>query len=59
MGGVECPVLYAGAPPGLVAGAMQVNVQLPANVPSGDAVPVVLAVGEAMSPDTVTIAIRR
>jgi len=59
MGGVECPVLYAGAPPGLVAGAMQVNVQLPANVPSGDAVPVVLSVGEAMSPDTVTIAIRR
>ena len=59
IGGVECPVLYAGAPPGLVAGAMQVNVQLPANVPVGDAVPVVLAVGEAMSPDTVTIAIRR
>lgn len=59
IGGVECSVLYAGAPPGLVAGAMQVNVQLPANVPLGDAVPIVLAVGESLSPDTVTLAIRR
>ena len=59
MGGVECPVLYAGAPPGLVAGALQINVQLPAGVPTGESVPVVLAVGEALSPDTVTIAIRR
>jgi uncharacterized protein (TIGR03437 family) len=59
MGGVECPILYAGAPPGLVAGAMQVNVQLPSNVPAGERVPIVLSVGEALSPDTVTIAIRR
>ena len=59
MGGVECPVLYAGAPPGLVAGALQINVQLPAGVPTGESVPVVLAVGEALGPDTVTIAIRR
>ena len=59
MGGVECPVLYAGAPPGLVAGALQINVLLPAGVPIGESVPVVLAVGEALSPDTVTIAIRR
>ena len=59
IGGVECPVLYAGAPPGLVAGALQINVQLPAGVPLGEAVPVVLSVGEALSPDTVTMAIRR
>ncbi len=59
MGGVECPVLYAGAPPGLVAGAIQINVQLPVGVPVGEAVPVTLAVGEALSPDTVTLAIRR
>ncbi|MBY0503297.1 MAG: hypothetical protein K2X03_05290 [Bryobacteraceae bacterium] len=59
IGGVNCPILYAGAPPGLVAGALQVNVLLPANVPVGEAVPVVLGVGEALSPDTVTIAIRR
>ena len=59
MGGVECPVLYAGAPPGLVAGALQINVQLAAGVPAGESVPVVLAVGEALSPDSVTIAIRR
>jgi uncharacterized protein (TIGR03437 family) len=59
MGGVECPVLYAGAPPGLVAGAMQVNVQLPDGVPRGETVPVVLGVGESMSLETVTIAIKR
>jgi uncharacterized protein (TIGR03437 family) len=59
MGGTECPILYAGAPPGLVAGAMQINVQLPADVPVGERVPIVLSVGEALSPDTVTIAIRR
>lgn len=58
IGGLDCPVLYAGAPPGLVAGALQINVQLPANVPRGEAVPVVLSVGEASSPDRVTVAIR-
>ncbi len=58
LGGVLCPILYAGAPPGLVAGALQINIQLPANVPTGDAVPIVLSVGEALSPDTVTLAIR-
>jgi uncharacterized protein (TIGR03437 family) len=49
-------VLYAGAAPGLVAGAMQVNIQLPADLPRGVAVPVVLVVGEVASPAGVTIA---
>jgi uncharacterized protein (TIGR03437 family) len=54
--GEYAKVLYAGAAPGLVAGAMQVNIQLPAGLPRGVAVPVVLIVGEVASPAGVTIA---
>jgi uncharacterized protein (TIGR03437 family) len=57
VGGTRATVLYAGAAPGLTAGVMQVNVQLPANVPTG-AVPVVLQVGQTASPATVTVAVR-
>ncbi len=39
--------LYAGSAPGLVSGVMQVNVIIPANAPTGSAVPVVVTVGTA------------
>ena len=35
--GVGAPVLFAGQAPGLIAGAVQVNIQIPAGTASGDA----------------------
>ena len=54
--GKDAVVLYAGGAPGLVAGAMQVNVQIPAGTASGE-VPVLLTVGDKASPNGVTIAV--
>jgi uncharacterized protein (TIGR03437 family) len=51
-------VKYAGGAPGLVAGLMQVNVQIPAGIETGNAVPVVLRVGSVFSQAGVTIAVR-
>jgi uncharacterized protein (TIGR03437 family) len=58
IGGLDAQVLYAGAAPGLIAGVLQVNLAVPQGVPSGPAVPIVLAVGTTPSPDGVTLAIR-
>ena len=57
IGGVPAQVLYAGAAPGMVAGVMQINVQVPAAVPSGDNL-VSLTVGKTASPQSVTIAVQ-
>ena len=57
IGGQAAQVLYAGGAPGEVAGLMQVNVQIPAGIQTGDAVPVVLQVGNTSAP-VVTIAVR-
>ena len=58
VGGQDAPVNYVGGAPGLVAGVMQVNVQIPSGIQTGDAVPVVLRVGDAFSQGDVTIAVR-
>jgi uncharacterized protein (TIGR03437 family) len=58
VGGQDAPVKYAGGAPGLVAGLMQVNIQIPSGIQTGNAVPVVLRVGDAFSPGGVTIAVR-
>jgi uncharacterized protein (TIGR03437 family) len=58
IGGQNAPVQYAGGAPGMVAGLMQVNVQIPAGIQTGNAVPVVLRVGDAFSQSGVTIALR-
>jgi uncharacterized protein (TIGR03437 family) len=58
LGGVNAQVLYAGAAPGLVAGLVQVNVRVPTNVTSGNAVPVLLRVGNFESPAQVTMAVK-
>jgi uncharacterized protein (TIGR03437 family) len=57
VGGQEAPIIYAGGAPGEVAGLMQVNVQIPAGIQSGSAVPVVLRVGAVSSQAGVTIAL--
>jgi len=48
---------YAGGAPGLTAGLMQINAQIPIGTPSGPAVPVVISVGGVPSPSGVTIAV--
>jgi len=58
IGGRLAEVHYAGAAPQLVAGVLQVNAKVPADVLPGDAVPVVLMVGKTASPASVTLSIR-
>lgn len=58
IGGRAATVTYAGAAPGMVSGLLQINVQIPANAPTGDAVPVVVRVGNNNSQDGVVMAIR-
>ena len=49
VGGIPATVIYAGTAPGIVTGAMQVNVQIPSNAPSGPSVPIVITVGTGTS----------
>lgn len=58
LGGVEATPVYAGAAPDSVTGLMQVNVRIPDATPSGGTVPVVLAVGTALSQVGATVAVR-
>ena len=58
IGGQPAEVLYAGSAPGLVAGMLQVNARVTDGILSGDAVPVVLSIGSASSPSTVTMAVQ-
>jgi uncharacterized protein (TIGR03437 family) len=56
VGGINAPVQFAGLAPGFV-GLYQVNVQVPAGVAPGPAVPLVLSQG-GVSSNTVTLALR-
>ncbi len=59
IGGVATAApVYAGTLPGGVAGAFQIDVTVPANAPTGSAVPVVLTIGKNSSPMTLTMAIQ-
>ncbi len=55
--GVDAPVSYAGAVPGNVAGLLQVNVTVPASVPSGQ-LPVILTIGGTSSRSDVTVSVQ-
>lgn len=57
VGGASADILYAGAAPELISGVLQVNCRVPAQIDAGNAVPVVLRVGDAISPP-VTVAVR-
>ena len=50
IGGGVAPVTFAGQAPGLIAGATQVNIQVPQNAPVGDAVSLEIYVGGYFSP---------
>jgi uncharacterized protein (TIGR03437 family) len=56
IGGIEAVVQFSGLVPGTV-GEYQVNVQVPANVASGSAVPVVISIGGSTS-NVATIAVK-
>lgn len=58
IGGQAAQVGYHGAAPGLVAGVVQINVQVPENVAPGPAVPVNLTVDGTAGLNTVTVAIQ-
>src|SRR5262249_37338582 len=59
IGGVPIPVVqYAGGAPGLVAGVLQVNIQIPQRDPTGDAVPIRINVAGQNSQANVTLAIK-
>jgi uncharacterized protein (TIGR03437 family) len=57
IGGQPAYVQYAGGASGLVAGVMQVNLQIPAGIAPGNAVPVSVQVGTVTTPAGVTIAV--
>jgi uncharacterized protein (TIGR03437 family) len=57
VGGQQVTPQYAGGALGLVAGVMQVNVQIPAGIAAGNSVPVTVQVGTATTPTGVTIAV--
>jgi uncharacterized protein (TIGR03437 family) len=58
VGGQPAEIAYAGAAPNAVAGLLQVNFRVPSRAPLGDAVPIVLKVGNSQSADGITMAVR-
>lgn len=56
IGGLPAVVEYAGEAPGLAAGLIQVNAQIPDTVPHGTQVPVTITIGDVIS-NQVSIAI--
>ena len=57
IGGMDAPVVYAGAAPQSVAGLFQVNVKVPTGLPPGPNT-VILTIGGASSRSDATVAIR-
>jgi uncharacterized protein (TIGR03437 family) len=57
IGGKNATVNFAGGAPGLVAGVIQVNAQIPAGITTGSAVPISVQVGTSNSQPGVTIAV--
>jgi uncharacterized protein (TIGR03437 family) len=57
IGGADAQVLYAGGAPALVNGVVAVNAVIPVDITPGDAVSVVVTVGDKSSPANVTISV--
>src|SRR4029077_6290084 len=49
VGGRDATVTYAGGAPGLIAGVMQINVQIPAGISTGNSVPLTIQVGGVLA----------
>jgi uncharacterized protein (TIGR03437 family) len=58
IGGVAANVLYAGAAPGLLAGVVQVNVQIPSGLGTNTAAPISLQMGSFTTQPGVTVSIQ-
>ena len=57
IGGQPASIAFYGEAPNLVSGVMQLNVQIPLNIPSGD-VPIVVSVGGSTSQNGVTVSVK-
>jgi uncharacterized protein (TIGR03437 family) len=57
IGGQQVPYTYAGEAPGMVAGVMQLNVQIPVNAPSGP-LSIQVSVGGNMSQNGITVTVQ-
>jgi uncharacterized protein (TIGR03437 family) len=57
IGGQSVTPQYAGQAPGAVAGVMQINAQIPSGTQAGNAVPVVVQVGNVSTQAGVTVAV--
>ena len=57
VGGVPASYSFAGEAPGLIAGVLQINVQIPANAPSGN-VQLVVSIGPNSSQQNVTVSVQ-
>ncbi|MDP2996287.1 MAG: hypothetical protein Q8N47_02290 [Bryobacterales bacterium] len=58
IGGSEAEVIYAGAAPNFVSGAMQINVRVPAGITPGNSIPVQVRIGNRLSQSGVTMAVQ-
>ena len=58
IGGVNASVKFAGAAYGAVAGLTQINVEVPAGITPGLALPVIVRIGDFASTGSVTVAVK-
>ena len=58
VGGVPAEVSYAGSSRGSVTGLLQIDFKIPESAPTGDAVPLWVAIGGVAAPEGATIAVR-
>jgi uncharacterized protein (TIGR03437 family) len=58
IGGVPATVDFAGSAPSLIKGALQLNIRVPDNAPTGDAVSLIVWIGGMRSQDGINIAVR-
>jgi len=57
IGGLPCQLNFAGAAPGLIAGAIQINALVPEGAPTGPNVPLQVTFGTATSQSGITLAV--
>jgi uncharacterized protein (TIGR03437 family) len=58
VGKLPAQILYVGTAPGLVNGALQINILLPKELIGGPAVPIQISVGNYTSPPGATLAVQ-